>query len=188
MPLSVVTASPDTPWTAEVKIGPEGAVPFSMGFAYGTGSQTTDLEYQYCPTTFRPTNVVNGKVSFESYTDEGDFTVESSFRFEVGIVRAATQTTITKVTRDQFGYVQVTGRVSTTSQKYGRVGTYGQVFLMMKGAKGRWTRVGEAYAAGAFGEFTAMPVKPIKAKRASFRVDYVGTDATAPSISQPKSG
>lgn len=187
MDLDISTSLPDVYWQVEFAVGPSGAVPISTGFDSGEGSVSRAVNYTYCPSDFRPTNIVTGTVRFEYYADEGTQRASSNFRFEVGVTRAASQTAILRVKRDSNGVVTVTGRVTTSSREFGRVGATGQTNLMVKGPGNRWTKVGEGFAAGGLGEFTVYSSR-ITNKRSTYRLDFVGTNSTAPSKSKTRAG
>lgn len=187
MDLKISTSLPEVYWTVEFGVGPAGAVPISTGFDSGEGSVSRAVNYNYCPSDFRPTNIVTGTVKFTYYADEGTQEASSNFRFEVGVTRAASQTTILKLQRDVNGVVIVTGKVTTTSREFGRVGATGTVNLLLRGPGNRWTKVGEGFAAGGLGEFTIYSSKLIT-KRSTYRLDFVGTDSTAPSRSKTRTG
>lgn len=187
MDIDVQVSLPDTYWNATFTVGPAGAVPLTSGFASGESSVSSAFEYTYCPTVFKPTNVVLGTIEFTHYGDIETTTAKSDFRFDVSVARAATQTTITKVSRDSLGNLTVTGRVTTNSTRYGRVGASGVLYLYVKGPRKKWTRIGEGYVNGGLGEYTIYPGQSFPRKKASFRVDFIGTDVTTPSKSKPKS-
>ena len=187
MGLDISTSLPDVYWQVEFGVGPAGAVPISTGFDSGEGSVTRAFNYNYCPSDFRPTNIVTGTVKFTYYADEGTQETSAPFRFEVGVTRAASQTSILKVQRDVNGVVIVTGKVTTTSREFGRVGASGTVNLLVRGPGNRWTKVGEGFAAGGLGEFTVYSSKLTK-KRSTYRLDFVGSNSTAPSKSKTRAG
>lgn len=186
MDVAVQPSMPNVYWSIEWTVAPAGATPAAYGSAYGTGAKSSGTEYVYCPAVYRPANIVRGTVDFTYDAEDGSTMKESAaFQFEVGVTRAPTQTVVTKVTRDSFGNVQVTGKVTTTSAEYGRVGAYGTVHLFVQGPKNRWIRIGEGSASGGLGDLVAYSVKPVTSKRAVFRVDFLGTDWTEPSKSKP---
>lgn len=183
--LDVVTMDPGTYWSLEFSVGPSGAVPSSYGGDSGTGSAKRDIEFQYCPGAYKPVNTVVGEIEFTYYGDEASLTSKADVRFDVSAVRAATQTTITSITRDSVNNAIVKGRLTTTSTKYGRVGVIGTVDLLMQKGK-RWVKVGEGYTSD-LGEFTAYPTK-IVSRSANFRVAFAGSNYAAPSSSKPRRG
>ena len=187
MDLDITTSLPEVYWSIKWGVGPVGSVPTGFGADDGQGSASRAVSYQYCPNAFRPTNVVTCTIEFTYYPDDGMQKVESTFRFEVAAMRAATQTIITKVARDQFGVVQVAGKVTTTSGEYGRVGASGLVHLFVQGPGKRWTKVGEGYISNSVGDVQVVSTKVTK-KRATYRLDFVGNDWSAPSQSKPKAG
>lgn len=187
MDFAISTSLPEVYWQLKFGVGPAGAVPDNTGYDDGEGSTSRAVSYTYCPNDFRPTNVVTGTVEFTYYADEGTQRASSSFRFEVGVTRAASQTAILKLQRDVNGLVTVTGKVTTTSREFGRVGATGTVNLLVKGPGNRWTKVGEGYASGGLGEFTVYSSKFIT-KRSTYRLDFVGTDSVAPSKSKTRTG
>lgn len=183
--LDVVTADPSTYWSLEFSVGPSGAVPSSYGGADGRGSVKKDIEFQYCPAPYKPTSTFLGEIEFTEYRDEETLRSKADIRFDVSVVRAATQTTITSITRDSVNNAVVKGRLTTTSAKFGRVGVIATVDLLMQKGK-RWIKVGEGYTSD-LGEFTAYPTKVVP-RTANFRVDFVGSDFAAPSSSKPRRG
>ena len=154
MPVVITVANPDVAWLVEFSVGPTGSVPSTFGYESGSGSTSKAISYSYCPNTFRPTNVVKGKVTFTTY-GETEVSTTSDFTFTVGVTRAATQTTITKLTRGSAAEVTINGRVTTMSREYGRVGVMaGALEVFMKSGK-RWIRVGEGVTTNAAGDYIA---------------------------------
>jgi hypothetical protein len=188
MNIAIETVEPGIYWVAEWTVAPAGVTPAAYGGEDGTGSVTVAANYSYCPSVFRATNVVRGEIEFTRYDDEsGDVKRESAeFQSIVGVTRAGSSTVITRISRDDMGNVQVMGRVTAVSAKYGRVGTYGTVQLLVQGPRNRWIRVGEGSAGGGLGEFVAYTTKPVTSKKAVFRVDFMGSASTSPSKSKPR--
>jgi hypothetical protein len=186
MSLDITVVDPDIYWYVEFTIAPAGIVPCTTGGEGGTGSAKREITYFVCPTDFRPTNIVKGKVTFTKYGDV-DVVTTSDFSFTVGVTRAASQTTITKITRGSADNVMVYGRVTTTSREFGRVGvTSGSLHLFMKSGK-RWIRVGDGFTTSAAGDYTAYNTRAVP-RNAIFRVDYLGGPANLPSKSKERRG
>lgn len=186
MALTLDTNAEGVSWTVSFDVDPGNGVTPWVGFAQGAGPAAQQVGYLYCQGSFRPTSKVTGNVTFRIFDGTTPFEVESNYSFTVAVKRAPTKTDIGRIVRDQPGPIRVEGRVTANSQGLSRVGVEGPVSLFMRGAKGRWVRIGTGNA-DARGQFVIFPSKVVPST-AVWRVDYGGADRTAPSSSSPKRG